>query len=197
MDYNNILNNKRKLNELKNKTKSILEKATDKLTEVTSTAVDTVVDKVKYKSQQQAKVFIFQDVVAAINAKLIENSVDNTDYKAMIFRNKKENEMSVEEIIENLASSYGEPLSEILVSKDYVDAIFELVKVHYKYEKEIKFEALEDIFTIKILHKDVEPTETKSDIEENKDEHTCDCEPKCDICNCNQEVMTLEYIDNK
>lgn len=186
MDYNNILNNKRKFNELKNKTLNILEKATDKLTEVTTTAVDTVVDKVKVKGQQQAKICLFQDIVAVINSKLIEETVENAEFKLSVYKNKVENEISVESIVEGLVLAFDESLKENVLSGDYINALYELVKVHYKYESEISFESDENLFTVSIIHKEVE-----------EKEHVCNCEPKCDVCDCNQEVMTLEFIDKE
>lgn len=192
MDYNNILNNKRKFNELKNKTLNILEKATDKITEVTTTAVDTVVDKVKVKSQQQSKAYIFQDILSVVNSKLIEESIDNVDFKLSVYKNKTEDELSIESIVWGLVSTFEETLKENILSADYIDALYELVKVHYKYEAEINFELNENFFTIGIIRKEVK----EETINEEK-EHVCDCEPKCDVCNCNQEIMTLEFIQDK
>ena len=191
MDYNNILNNKRKLNDLKNKTKSMIEKATDKISEVTTTAVDSVIDKVKNINQQQAKIGVFQDVISYINNKLIEESVDNVGVRLVISKNKQEGLISLEGILEEITELYERPLNKILLSDDYVDALFNLTKVHYKYEKEIDYSEEADIFSISVIQKNVE---------ESKDfdkEHVCNCETECEICSCKQQTMNIEYIEDK
>lgn len=210
MDYNNILNNKRKFNELKNKTMGILSKATDKITEVTSTAVDSVVDTVKNISQQQAKLSVFEDVISAIDSKLINSTLENQEAVLKIAKRGLEDEtiIFIDKIVSGITATYEESLKEALCSEDYLDAIYGAVKAHYNHESGVKYKVEADMITLSIITAkdenkmksevvDIMETTKKNEQVKTTEEHVCGCEERCDYCTCEQEAMTLEYIKDE
>lgn len=197
MDYNNILNNKRKFNQLKNKTIGILNKATDKITEVTTTAVDSVVDTVKTISQQQAKVCIYEDVISVVNEELINATLENSEAVMKITTNAVEDEsiISIEGIVSGLTATFDDALRSTLTSTDYIETIFAVVDVHYKYESGINYKNEDGIISLSIIPEAKEESGEKTN--EAREEHVCDCETECENCSCRQQTMTLEYMDDE
>lgn len=207
MDYNSILNNKRKFKEIKNKTMGMLNKATEKVTVMTSTAVDTVVDTVKSIGNQTAKVCIFEDVISVIDGELINLTLEDKDAVLSIVEYKLEQEgvISIEGILDGITATYEENLKAALTSSDYIEALFSLVAAHYNHEAGVKYSLDKRVITISIIPaEDKVDSEIKTDVaEENtteetvsednikEEDFTCDCEEKCETCTC-KESLTLE-----
>lgn len=186
MDYNNIINNKKKLKDIKNVTLGILNKATDKITEITSTAVDSVTDTVKSMSKQQAKVSIFADVVSYVDKKLINGTMEDENYRLTIMEYKIEGieGISVEDILKDVTSAYDEELREVLTDFDYIEGVYAMILAHYKHENGVDFVRTGGHFTLNI-------TKNASNEEVQKEEHTCDCNEKCEVCECQQNGITM------
>ena len=207
MDYNSILNNKRKLKEIKNKTMGMLNKATEKITGVTTSAVDTVVDTVKNIGNQTAKVCIFEDVISVIDGELINLTLENKNAVLSIVEYKLEQEgvLSIEGILEGITATYEENLKVALMSSDYIEALFSLVAAHYNHEAGVKYSIDKRVITISIIPAEENVVaETKADVVEEKvteevvvediseeEEFVCDCKEKCETCAC-KESLTLE-----
>lgn len=224
MDYNNILKNKKKFKDIKNKTFGIINKATDKLTEVTSTAVDTVVGTVKNIGNQQAKVSVFENVISVIDAELIDATMKETGAKISIVEYNVDYEgvISIEGVLQGLTEDCDEKLKTILTSPEYIEPIFALVGAHYKYESDIKYDMDKRVITISVISEtkveteskvereaEVETeTETEKEIETTTDsnekedvavteEHICDCEPVCENCTCKDETIKIETLSDE
>lgn len=197
MDYNNILNNKRKFNQLKNKTVGILNKATDKITEVATTAVDSVVDTVKNISQQQAKVCVYEDVISIVNEELIKATLENPEaiIRVSPYTMEDESIISVEGVVSGITATYDDVLRNTLTSADYIETIFAVVNVHYKHESEINYKNEDGIIALSIIPESKE--ESNKETNEVKEEHICDCETECENCTCRQQTMTLEYMEDE
>lgn len=213
MDYNSILNNKRKFKEIKNKTIDMLNKATETITGVTATAVDTVVDTVKNIGNQTAKVGIFEDVISVIDSELINSTLENKNATLSIVEYKLEQDgvISIEGILEGVTATYEENLKIALTSSDYIEALFSLVAAHYNHESGVKYSLDKRVITISIIPAEENVVaETKADvvnetvveervkeeavvedISEKEEEFVCDCKEKCETCAC-KESLTLE-----
>lgn len=208
MDYNSILNNKRKFKEIKNKTIDMLNKATETITGVTATAVDTVVDTVKNIGNQTAKVGIFEDVISVIDSELINSTLENKNATLSIVEYKLEQDgvISIEGILEGVTATYEENLKIALTSSDYIEALFSLVAAHYNHESGVKYSLDKRVITVSIIPSEENVVaETKTDVSEEtvveetitedasekEEEFVCDCKEKCETCAC-KESLTLE-----
>ena len=201
MDYNNILNNKKKLKEIKNVTLGFLNKATDKITEVTTTAVDSITDTVKTISHQQAKISIFGDVVACVDKMLIDGTLADENFKLNIMEYGMEgvDGVSVEEILNKITSGYEESLKEVLTDFEYVEGIYALIAAHYKHESGVNFFRRGGVFSLSIVKEEVKE-EVKESVEnvvlEKENEHICNCVEKCETCAC-KEGITMVVEENE
>ena len=153
MDYNNILNNKRKMKEIKDKTMGVINKATEKMTGITSNAVDTVVDTVKSRGNQTSKVSVFANVISVIDTELINATLTDKNAALNIVEYKVEQDgvMSIEGILEGITASYDESLKAALNSSDYIEALFSLVAAHYNHETGIKYSLDKRVMTVAII----------------------------------------------
>ena len=198
MDYNNILNNKRKMKEIKDKTMGVINKATEKMTGITSNAVDTVVDTVKSRGNQTSKVSVFANVISVIDTELINATLTDKNAALNIVEYKVEQDgvMSIEGILEGITASYDEPLKAALNSSDYIEALFSLVAAHYNHETGIKYSLDKRVMTVAIIPVAEKSTEKVAEecvmeevvVEEtsNNEEVKCDCEEPCEACSCKE-----------
>lgn len=206
MDYNNILNNKKKLKEIKNVTLGFLNKATDKITEVTTTAVDSITDTVKNIGNQQAKISIFGDVVAYVDKMLIDGTLADENFRLIIMEYKMEGVegTSVEEILKEVTSGYETSLKEALTDFEYIEGVYALIAAHYKHESGVNFFRKGGCFSISIVKEEAkeEVKESTNDVadevvlEKVEEEHVCNCVEECETCAC-KEGITMVVEENE
>lgn len=205
MDYNSILNNKKKLKEIKNVTLGLLNKATDKITEAATTAVDSITDTVKTIGNQQAKISIFADVVTYVDKLLIDGTLENEDFKLSIMEYNMEGVdiISVGEILNEITSGYEESLKETLTNFEYIEGVYALLLAHYKYESGVEFFNFGRSFSLNILKDNIEDTkEEVSDVNEDaisktQEAHVCNCVEKCETCSCEDGITMVVEEESK